>query len=182
MSTSSSLNLDMKRAVSFTVWPVYWRQQTNRTHPLLLHEVTTIRPFSSVNLCSNMWFGIRARTRNLGYDPSHHLQRSNVQRITSSITHPPNAYSKVPGSEIRSGIEYPFFHLSFFSDHFFYYLPQCCNLSEDIQRQYWQSLLMVCSRYIQWYISYWQALLMAYIRYIQWYISCWQSLLVACSR
>jgi len=71
----------------------------------------------SVNLCPNTWFGIRARTWNLGYNLSHHLQRSKVQRITSSITHPPNAYSEVPGSETWSGIEYPFFHLTSFSQH-----------------------------------------------------------------
>ena len=37
---------------------------------------------------------------------------------------------------------------------FFLYLPECCNLSEDIQQSYWQSLLMPCRKYIQWYISY----------------------------
>jgi hypothetical protein len=71
----------------------------------------------SVNLCPNTWFGIRTTTWNLGYDPSHHLQRSKVQRITSSITHSPNAYSEVPGSETWTGIEYPFFHLTSFSEH-----------------------------------------------------------------
>jgi len=33
-------------------------------------------------------------------------------------------------------------------------LPVHCNLSEDIQQHCWQSLLMACRRYIQWYISY----------------------------
>ena len=41
--------------------------------------------------------------------------------------------------------------------HFFffiYYLQECCNLSEDIQQSFWQSLLVACRWYIQWYISY----------------------------
>ena len=29
-----------------------------------------------------------------------------------------------------------------------------CNLSDDIQQLCWRSLLMACSRYVQWYISY----------------------------
>jgi len=37
---------------------------------------------------------------------------------------------------------------------FFYYLPQSCNLSDDIQQSFWHSLLMACRKYIQWYISY----------------------------
>jgi hypothetical protein len=32
--------------------------------------------------------------------------------------------------------------------------PVYCNLSEDIQQVCWRSLLMICRRYIQWYISY----------------------------
>jgi len=35
-----------------------------------------------------------------------------------------------------------------------FYLPECCNLSEGIQQSYWQSLLIACGRYIQWYVSY----------------------------
>ena len=48
-------------------------------------------------------------------------------------------------------------HFLMFTDSafylFFYYLPKFCNLSEDIQQSCWQSLLMACRRYIQWYIS-----------------------------
>ena len=109
MSTSSSLNLNMTYSILRGLNGLLKAADEEQNTPLLMHEVTTIRPFSSVNLCSNTWFGIRARTWNMGYDPRHHLQRSKVQRITRSITHPPNAYAKVPGSETWSGMEYPFF-------------------------------------------------------------------------
>jgi hypothetical protein len=33
------------------------------------------------------------------------------------------------------------------------YPPNCCSLSKDIQQSCWQSLLMACRRYIQWYFS-----------------------------
>jgi len=44
--------------------------------------------------------------------------------------------------------------------YFFVYLPECSNLSEDIQQQYGQVMLAVCRRYIQWYeyIAYWSAI------------------------
>jgi len=41
----------------------------------------------------------------------------------------------------------------------FYYLPECCNLSGDIQQSCWQSILMACRKYIQWYISYLSAVI-----------------------
>jgi len=41
---------------------------------------------------------------------------------------------------------------------FLFYLPDCSNLSEDIQQQYWQVMLAACRRYIQWYIAYWSAI------------------------
>jgi len=47
-----------------------------------------------------------------------------------------------------------YFHTQMVQHGFFYYLPECYSLSEDIQEYYWQSLLMACSRYTQWYISY----------------------------
>jgi len=50
----------------------------------------------------------------------------------------------------KTGYEYvEWIHLSFFN-----YLPECCNLSEDIQQSFWQSLLTARTKYIQWYISY----------------------------
>jgi len=39
-----------------------------------------------------------------------------------------------------------------------FYLPECSNLSEDIQQQYRQLILAACRRYIQWYIAYWSAI------------------------
>ena len=36
---------------------------------------------------------------------------------------------------------------------FFFYPPNCCNMSEDVQQSCWQSLLMACRRYIQRHIS-----------------------------
>ena len=35
---------------------------------------------------------------------------------------------------------------------YFFYLPKCCSLSEDIQHSCWQSPLMACRRDIRWYI------------------------------
>jgi len=54
---------------------------------------------------------------------------------------------------------------------FFIYLPECCNLSQDTPQSCWQSLLMACRKYIQWfrkYIQWFRKYIQWFRKYIQW--------------
>ena len=41
--------------------------------------------------------------------------------------------------------------ITFYHRHYHHHLPECCNLSKDMLQSYWQSLLLACRKYIQWY-------------------------------